>query len=218
MGAYGSGRRDGRTLVEDHLPLDIAKLVRDGLIVPGGWRTSSLHWREVGTDRETASVGYEANMTDAETATLRLFWQVGSGEGARVCSVAIRLAATRRHLGGVRWWFLCPVTGKRAGKLYLSSDGGTFASRQALGLAYHSQRLDRFTRGFETAVARATRLRRRLGGQPDRRMTTPLPERPPRMWRRTYRSLRRDLVRAEAVADRWTWIGFAHLLEDADGD
>jgi hypothetical protein len=30
--------------------------------------------------------------------------------------------------------------------------------------------------------------------------------------------LRRDLVRAEAVADRWTWIGFAHLLEDADGD
>ena len=88
----------------------------------------------------------------------------------------------------------------------------------ALGLAYRSQRLDRFMLGFETATARATRLRRQLGGQPDRRRTTPVPDRPPGMWRRTYRRVRRDLMRAEAAAERFTWIGFAHLVRDADGD
>ncbi len=36
MGGFGSGRQDGRALVEDCLTLDIAGLVRDGLIVPGG--------------------------------------------------------------------------------------------------------------------------------------------------------------------------------------
>ena len=217
MGGFGSGRRDGRTLVEDCPALDIAGLVRDGLVVPGGWRASTLHWREVETGRETASVGYEANMTDAEAATLRLFWRTGPGADARACSVTIRLATTRQHLGGVRWWLVCPVTGKRAGKLYLSSDGDTFASRQALGLAYHSQRLGRFMLGFETSIGRAGRLRQRLGGRPDRRMTAPVPERPPRMWRKTYSRLKRDITRAEAAAERFTWIGFAHLVRDADG-
>ncbi len=218
MGGFGSGRQDGRTLVEDCLTLDIAGLVRDGLVVPGGWRASTLHWREVETGRETASVGYEANMTDAEAATLRLFWRTGPGADARACSVTIRLATTRQRLGGVRWWFLCPITGKRAGKLHLPPGGEAFASRQALGLAYRSQRLDRFMLGFETAVARATRLRRRLGGRADRGRTTPVPERPPRMWRKTYQRLKRDLQRAEAAADRFAWAGMAHLVGDAEGD
>jgi hypothetical protein len=217
MGGFGSGRRDGRTLVEDCPALDIAGLVRDGLIVPGGRKAGSLHWREVETGRETASVGYEAQTADAEAATLRLFWRTGSGGDARARSVTIRLATTRQRLGGVRWWLLCPITEKRAGKLYSSPDGDTFASRQALGLAYHSQRLDRFMLGFETAIARATRLRRRLGGPPDRRMTAPVPDRPPRMWRKTYSRLKRDITRAEAAAERFTWIGFAHLVRDADG-
>ena len=138
MGGFGSGRRDGRTLVEDCLALDIAGLVRDGLIMPGGRKASSLHWREIDTGREVGSVSYEADMTDAGTATLRLSWRTGSGGDARARSVTIRLATTRQRLGGVRWWFLCPITGKRAGKLHLPPGGDAFASRQALGLAYHS--------------------------------------------------------------------------------
>ena len=214
MGGFGSGRRDGRTLVEDCLSLDVAGLVRDGLIVPGGRKASSLHWRDVETGREAGSAGYEADMVDPGAATLRLSWRAGT----RIRSVTIRLATTRQRLGGMRWWFLCPITGRRAGKLHLPPGGDTFASRRALGLAYRSQRLDRFMLGFETAVARAGRLRRRLGGLPDRRMTAPVPERPPGMWRRTYRRMKRDLVRAEAAAERFTWAGFARLVEDADGD
>ena len=55
----------------------------------------------------------------------------------------------------------CPRTWQRVGKLHLPPGATTFASRQAYGLGYHSQR----TTPFNRAIDRAFKLRSRLGAE-----------------------------------------------------
>jgi len=40
------------------------------------------------------------------------------------------MISTALHTGGRRWWYICPVTGKRVGKLYLPAGATHFAGRQ----------------------------------------------------------------------------------------
>jgi hypothetical protein len=46
----------------------------------------------------------------------------------------IALARTQPHLGGTRWWFLFPQTGRRVSKLYLPLGKRRFLSRAAYKL------------------------------------------------------------------------------------
>jgi hypothetical protein len=73
----------------------------------------------------------------------------------------VRLSQTVPTFGGARWWFLCPLTGRRTTKLFLPSGGWHFWSRQAYGLGYACQREDRFSR----LQRRAATLNRQLGGE-----------------------------------------------------
>ena len=158
MGGMGSGRYGGRPIVEDALALDLAVLLRKKLISTGSTVASSLHWRNTRTGAETASIGYRCTMTaeagifSAEYAVTRF------GERTQV-SLSIGLVSTPQPLGGRRWWWVCPVTGRRAAKLFKPPGGDRFASRQAWGLAYRSQR----EAPFDRACSRAWGLRGRLG-------------------------------------------------------
>jgi hypothetical protein len=46
----------------------------------------------------------------------------------------LRLVTTRPNYGGRRWWFLCPLAGRRAMKLHLPPRSRLFESREAYGL------------------------------------------------------------------------------------
>jgi hypothetical protein len=118
MGGQGSGnfswRRSRRDLVEHALVLDMTALNQDRRLIPGTemigrWQaTASLGSR-------TMTITYDGNLTNLDEATLHItFWAMGMER-----SQTLRLAATRLHLGGVRLWFVCPVTGRRARALYL---------------------------------------------------------------------------------------------------
>jgi hypothetical protein len=48
----------------------------------------------------------------------------------------VRLVTTRPNYGGRRLWFVCPLVGRRAAKLYLPPGGRLFGSREAYGLTY----------------------------------------------------------------------------------
>ena len=138
MGGLGSGRPwgCGKATVEDGLTLNINKLVREGNIRPGGWRSGSLRWRCVPSEEEVGSIGYEANLIDQLGAWMRLHYRVdGEQQDYRV-----PLETTRPNYGGRRWWFRCPATGHRVAKLHLPPGGTIFAARRAYGLAYQSQR------------------------------------------------------------------------------
>lgn len=75
----------------------------------------------------------------------------------------VQLVATLPNLGGRRWWFVCPVTGRRAAKLYLFPGHKYFCCRSGTDRqpTYLSQRVS----GAHKVYCRMYNLRRRLPGQ-----------------------------------------------------
>ena len=71
------------------------------------------------------------------------------------------MTSTKLHFGGHRWWFKCPVTGKRVGKLYLPDGGTHFAGRKAYDLTYtccqQSHRSERLWRKIDQLIGRKER-------------------------------------------------------------
>lgn len=96
---------------------------------------------------------------------------------------------TRCYYGGRRPWFRC-TCGRRVGKIYC---GGYFLGcRHCYNGKYNSQNAGSRAREHK----RACQIRLSLGGEPAIR--GPFPDRPRRMWRRTYDRLRREAQRLEA--------------------
>jgi hypothetical protein len=60
-------------------------------------------------------------------------------KGIVVCEQLIRRTYTDQPFGGERMWFICPITGQKAQKLYLPPNGMQFASVTGHNLAYASQ-------------------------------------------------------------------------------
>ena len=159
MGGSGSGRYGGRATVENGLTLDLPKLMRDQLFRPGCVWGGSLIWKIVSTGETVSSVSYEAHLGQ-ETGRVRLrYTSALQGGERRKSDYWISLVTTPQPFGGLRWWFVCPLTGRKASKLYLPSEAFKFASRQAYGLAYRSQR----EAPHDRALQRAFKLCARLG-------------------------------------------------------
>jgi hypothetical protein len=112
----------------------------------------------------------------------------------------VRLLTSPQRFGGVRWWFECPRTGRRALKLYLPLGGHQFWSRHAYGLGYESQRETPTDRAWR----RGSKLYRAMGGEDDGRDGAPL--KPKGMRWRTYD---RKAAELEALYGRYdrAWLG-----------
>jgi hypothetical protein len=123
--------RGGRDLVENCLVLSVGSVCGD---YGGGRRDGVVRWRC--GDQEIGAISYEINLWSAERGSLWLHYSVN---GTPI-QLAISMTSTTLHLGGRRWWFLCPVTGKRVGKLYLPDGATDFAGRKAHDLTYTSCR------------------------------------------------------------------------------
>ncbi len=61
----------------------------------------------------------------------------------KLMAYEVRLERTFPSLGGARWWFLCPETGRRAAKLYLPLGGRRFLSREAYGLVHDTRQMSK---------------------------------------------------------------------------
>jgi hypothetical protein len=131
----------------------------------------------------------------AETPWVQLCVQHRDGSGER-CRQRMQLVASHPHFGGVRWWFVCPQTGVRCRVLYLQKGRDQFLSRSALNASYESQRKQKIDR----TLARARRLRDRLGGEAS--LLAPTPSKPKWMRWKTYRKVVDRLLEAEATAFR----------------
>lgn len=145
MGGYGSGRwgwHRKKTTVEECWSLGADWLIREKLLVPGAVMYSGrLAWHNTRTQEEVGSVGYSYDTTDMERSWLRLVYTVNKAEHF---DYTIWLTTTPVHFGGVRWWFICPLTKsgipcrRRVGKLYLPPDGKYFGCRHCYDLTYTS--------------------------------------------------------------------------------
>lgn len=189
MGGYSSGRYATQPTVEDGLKLDLGRLIRRGWVVPGGWNFGILTWTTVPDKEHVASIGYEADLRDRAGAWLRLHYTMTDSDGSKLArDYRVWLATTRPHFGGVRWWFVCPLTGTRAAKLYLPPGADRFASRRAYRMSYESRR----DKPLFRAQAWEARIIRKLGGDYGH-PNAPTPPRPKWMRWRTYGRLCAEL-------------------------
>lgn len=204
MGGYGSGsyyRWGSKQTVEDGLTLDLNKLIRDGSIKPGVDWQGTLVWTNTRTGEKVASIGYEANLIKPDNAYMRLHYT----HNDQPQDYKVRLTTTHPNFGGVRWWFICPVSGCRVGKLYSPPGQPLFASRKVFNLAYQSQREHKPQRLLDKAY----KLRRRLGQVS--RGEYPIPDKPKGMHWKTYSKLALEIEELERKGWESAALKFGYL-------
>lgn len=144
MGGPGSGYRSSKkTTVEDCLTLDINKLVRDGLIQSGiVLHGGTLTWTNTATGEKISTAGFWVSTHMDSDRYFRLVYSIkSSGDDV---DYRIPLETTRPHYGGLRWWFLCPLSrdgkycGRRVSKLHLPPGGKYYGCRHCYDLTYQS--------------------------------------------------------------------------------
>jgi hypothetical protein len=143
MGRYGSGRgHSKKEIVEDCRVLDVNRWTREGILREavhhfGGWK-----WCNAATGEETSSIGYEVDTTDMAFPWVRLSYTFRRTQ--EQMDFTIRLQITRPYVGGLHWWFICPLLrlgspcNHRVSKLYLPPDARYYGCRHCYDLTYQS--------------------------------------------------------------------------------
>lgn len=174
MGGSGSGRQGGRPTIGRTRAYALSTRSLRDVLRHGrcGFRmTFSSDWDEV----------VVAGMVETSEPSPRLVIAHSTRrEPQESLTCEIALVRTHPHLGGVRWWFLCPRTGRRVAKLYLPIGGRHFLSRQAYGLVHDTRQMSMVC----LLSKRVSRIAGQLGA-PDCDFLEP-PEKPIRMRWRTY--------------------------------
>ena len=219
MGGFNSGRRGGQATVEscasfvlsvDTVMRGYTKALRKcDLPLPSDdqplslpWNT--LRWTQSGKSASPAKVEIRLELR-ARDGTARLRYDIDhvtQKTGPQDYSVS--MLATPCRFGGQRWWWICPVTRKRVGKLYLPNGGDRFLSRSAYRLTYACQRQDPTGRMHD----RSRKLYLGLGAD-YRGLDSEWPPKPKGMHWRTYDAI---CDRLEVEADGLD-MGVAQLVE-----
>jgi hypothetical protein len=177
--------------------LDASHWMRAGILREGVTHAGVFQWlaESEGTRIVRSSIRYQVDAT-GQAATLRLIYT--SSKTGEPLNYPIHLQTTRPHRGGLRWWFTCPLVlhgepcGRRVQKLYLPPGGQYFGCRHCYHLGYDSR-----NKGTKFRARKKTqKIRMRLGGTGS--LYDSFPDKPPRMWWRTYRKLQLQAERAES--------------------
>ena len=90
-----------------------------------------LKWNNQETGPPRAEIGFEVT-SDTQT---RLQCDCATPSMAQPRDYRVWLEAWPCHYGGRRWWWICPVSGRRATKLLLPPGATVFAHRRPIGSA-----------------------------------------------------------------------------------
>lgn len=201
MGGRGSGRRSsysGKAETSDSMPLDIRKITRKGLQVPG----SSFSWQWLVNDRQVAGISVRV---DFDHGMVLSYCMKSTGE---VVEQRVQTQTSPCHLGGQRHWFTCPRCSKRVAVLY--APGRYFACRQCCGLGYSTQKEG----AGDRASSRAENLRKRMGWEAG--ILNGNGSKPKGMHWKTYQRLtsRHDALVQVSLHDIRRKLGFLHKMLD----
>ena len=199
MGGRGSGRRSsysGKTETSDSMPLDIRKITRKGLLVPG----NSFSWQWLVNDRQVAGISIRVDFNQGMVLSFRM---KSTGE---VVEQRVHTQTSPCHLGGQRYWFTCPRCGQRVAVLY--APGRNFACRQCGGLGYATQKEG----AGDRASTKADKLRKRMGWEAG--ILNGDGGKPKGMHWKTYQQLksRHDVLVQVSFLDIGRKLGFLHEL------
>ena len=143
---------DSKTTVEQATQLNIFKLKEFGLL-DGFYRTTTLTWTRRSSGSKN-SIGIVVDVEEAEPYVKVNYTNTNRSTDEKTdYDYKISLTTTPCNFGGVRYWFICPLSingvycGRRTGTLYLTSGGSYFGCRHCYDLSYESRnesRLGRF--------------------------------------------------------------------------
>jgi hypothetical protein len=136
MGGLGSGRLRtiNRGATENFPGLDIRRLRRHGY-VSSGLRAGGA-WRQRGPAGPIGEILFEVNTVDETPGWVTVeFTERGEWKAQR-----LELATVPCRYGGARYFFVCPLYGRRSEVVYLVE--GEWASREAHRLSYACQTAD----------------------------------------------------------------------------
>ena len=150
MGSSGSERtccQGTRLTVKDCLSLPISTLRRHGLLCDQGGKQRFTWRNEQG--EIISSIDAMVDMTSKPSPVARLRYTVEVGGTRHGIVLPVALTPTLIHQKGHRWWFTCPVCGRRVGILHLPPGEVFFGCRSCHDLSYRSR-----WRGYKDAIAR----------------------------------------------------------------
>jgi hypothetical protein len=143
MGGRGSGRHwaDVKRTVDSSWTLKaeyFSRLHRDDPDSPDG----TLIWKSGFGIKFESRYGLEINSYELSDSRVRLWYLAEGVQGFFNCNIP--LTSTIPNYGGLRWWFLCPMSkdgvlcNRRTSRLYLPSGEKYFGCRQCHDLTYMS--------------------------------------------------------------------------------
>ena len=193
MGGWGSGRQGGRVTIEGcgSLRLSISDL-RDLMDDPPG-TARWMQYSQNGEHRMTVVVEVRASH-----GYVRLQHPSRASDRTEHMDYTVGLIWTVPRFGGRRWWFSCPLSGRRCGVLYLPRGASKFASAKGHGLDYAVTRMTK----LDQIWRRMARISGRLGGEPGPQGPPPRPDgMPAATYRRQLRLWREAEERLDALAN-----------------
>ena len=175
---YGAGRPASRPQTSWAARLNLRKMTRDGVLVPGA--TTTWHW----------SNGLLVTIS-ANEASIELAYRYTFAEGERDVRAPVRMERTPCRFGGSRSWFNCPRCNRRVAMLYL---WGYPACRTCCRMGYPSQSEDAIDRSWRRTWKIETKL---AGGASDWNY-----RRPKGMRKATFERLREAYWAEEEIRDQ----------------
>jgi hypothetical protein len=139
------GRRywDKKRTVEQCKSISISFLRKNGYL--SGFRAGRIVWTNR-SGEETASMGAIVSTSDGEGYMRLSYTMTDRNTGKEThFDYKVELVTTPCNLGGVRWWFICPLSrngvycGRRVGVLYRAPRTDYYGCRHCYNLSYESR-------------------------------------------------------------------------------
>ena len=154
MGGFGSGRRSNKWASDDCVQLRLSMLRRDHALQRGVMARREYRWFNDGELVVRLTI-----ITDADCLEPYPCLRIEGEAYGRQIEQYISLESQPLHLGGERWYALCPLTGKRCTTLLLPPDKAFFASTSGWSVPYSCQNEDRISRSYRAIDKLEGRLR-----------------------------------------------------------
>lgn len=148
----GQGRTANRGSVEHFPAIDLRILKRASLLRPDECTYDTLKWRNQASHASSARIFID--LSDRRAAYIK----IAGHSDETVVNQRVQMDCVPVRFGGFRYYFVCPMTGRRCELLYLVD--GVFASRQAHAVTYSSQTQDKLSR----ARQKVRKLQRQIDG------------------------------------------------------
>lgn len=136
---------DAKTTVEDCRSVSISFLKKYGYLSAECCKWGGISWTNCYGEK-TSSIGIVASTFEGESFVRFYYTATDRNTGEKTeYDYKVRLTTTPCNYGGVRYWFICPLSrngvycGRRVAKLYLAPGANYFGCRHCYDLSYESR-------------------------------------------------------------------------------